>query len=86
MANARLVNKGRAHTISTIAQLGRISIANASAHTEALVPHGWTSEQTVQLGVDVARLMETEAAKVDARTTSKNLTTEEKQARLEAKA
>ncbi len=86
MANERLINKGRNHSISTVSQLGRISVGNASAHPEGLAAHGWTQEQTDKLSADILTLMENEASKVEARTAAKNFTTAENQARLDAKA
>ncbi|MBU1239078.1 hypothetical protein KKF84_04195 [Myxococcota bacterium] len=85
MVNDRLVAKGRNHSITTLAQLGRIAVGNASAHPDELDSFGWTSAQTEQLGSDIEALLATAAAKSEAKTNSKHLTETESVAKVQAK-
>ncbi len=85
MANERLISKGKAHSIPTVAQLGRVAVGNASAHQEKLGAAGWTEANTGELEAEVAALLEEDAAKVGARIDAHELVVREEAARLEIK-
>ena len=85
MFNERLVRKGKAHSISSLAQAGRVAVGNASAHQHELGRRGWTPAKTDELSAEVDALLKDEAARTGARVDALESTQLEEAGRVEVK-